>query len=32
MALWLAFCSLAGVALSVIVPVVIARKMKDVLR
>lgn len=28
MALWLGFCSLAGIALSVIVPVYAARKLK----
>jgi len=28
MAIWLAFCSLAGIALSVFVPLLIARKFK----
>lgn len=28
MALWLGFCSLAGVALSVVVPIFLARKFK----
>jgi hypothetical protein len=28
MALWLAFCSLAGIGLSVLVPVFVARKFK----
>lgn len=29
MALWLAFCSLAGIALSVLVPLVIAKKLRQ---
>ena len=28
MAIWLAFCSLAGIALSVLAPLVVARKFK----
>ena len=31
MAIWLAFCSLGGVALSVIVPLFVARKIKKFL-
>lgn len=28
MALWIGFCSLAGIALSVVAPVIVARKLK----
>ena len=28
MAVWLAFCSLAGIAISVVVPLILARKFK----
>ena len=32
MALWVGFCSLAGIALSVIIPLVAARKLQRVLQ